>query len=377
MKRTYRHTTIPATISLLLLTLLAMYSCADSADGMDASVNKGHVPLAVNMTRSTRAAEGGTFSLMFWTGSIASSGNPLATLNTSEPWFNSLNGQEVNYYPFDGANDYPVTNNGVQAMYPFDNSPVHAVGFYPSDSLTLSGDKRTLTPDKDKFVDALPGLIDVCTTQIESGTEKAPFTSSKDNELQFAHTQVKLNFNYQRTENVDGRIAEIWVTIPDEQLADTWTLAENGFTAKNDVADTKPLYLASTSDYYSETPQLNTMYYADVKDNHISTIKDGKKNCYVLHDQGMFTNDGSQSYITFRLNAIVISNTSGVRDRIYDNQVIVPLQDEAGNPWTETVKAGDAFTITITFDSKKLYLLAEKTKWEPGGYVNIPINPSL
>ncbi len=191
------------------------------------------------------------------------------------------------------------------------------------------------------------------------------------------HTQLKLNFNYQRTENLNARIAEIWVTIPDEHLADTWTLTNEGYMASAQTTETRSLIVASSADFYNEQPALHDMFYIIINpDNPREYTKTQLKDCYVLPNTGMFSTQNEQQCITFQLNAVIISAAENIPNKVYNKKITVPLTDENGIPWVETVKNGDAFTITITFDSNKIRLWAEKTKWKRGGYLHIGIDPS-
>ncbi len=374
MKPIYRH------IILLALAAWLLSGCIyeDELTEYDTPV-----PVAVNMTRAEGTGNG-NYILLFWEGTTGT--NPWETIGQGL-WQHSLKGtagttpatDEVDYYHF-GENNYNATNAGATVTYPSDNSPIHAVGYYPSDSLELSSDYKTLTLNTSN-TDALPGLVDVCSTDIETGTDTNPFVSSKDNELQFNHTQVKLNFKYKRTRKVKDHIAEIWVTIPKEEVADTWTMTDaDGYVASNSGTVTNDLVFASTEDWTWNTQTNGEKFfplkYTKVKYNTLGNPTSYKfskfTDCYVLPGSMFISADGTQAKISFRLKAVLIYDDVIKR---YDNQVTIPLTNNSGTEWMNKVKAGDAFTIEIIFDQNRVILVAKKNAWKTGSSFTIPLNP--
>ncbi len=383
-------------ITLALMAALTFTAC--SAEDDELAIPAADIPVAVNMSRAEGASAGGNYSLMFWTGTNA---------DWSNPWFHSLGNtdataeaNQVDAYHY-GVNNYTVTKDNQPILYPADNSPIFAVGYYPSDSLVKSTDHTTLKLNTSlngtkKY--CIPGLVDICSTEIEKGTETAPFTANPNNELQYNHTQVKVRFQYKRTENVNGRIAQIWTTISPEHMANTWTLSPEigegnsgkGYVASHDPDDrTYPattmagsMMYSSTEDWYSATPDIfYTLRYTYYR-NHtsgaydVSPKEDGKDYCYLLPESGMFSGaDGQQQYITFRLDAVIMSNDINIPMRRLAGNVTVPLKDEYGNPWTTKVKGGDYFLISIVIEQNRFQLFATKKEWKQGGWIIVPIDP--
>ncbi len=396
MKHLHSYTT------LALMAILTLTAC--SAEDDELVIPAADTPVAVNMSRAEGASDGGNYSLMFWTGAN--------TDWTTANWFHSLGNSTttpekdyVDAYNY-GVNNYTVTQGGQPVLYPADNSPIYAVGYYPSDSLVKSTDNTTLklntalngTETGTKKY-CIPGLVDICSTDIEKGNETVPFTSSQANELQFNHTQVKVRFQYKRTANVNGRIAQIFTTIDPQHMANTWTLTSEssegnsgkGYIPSHDPADrTYPattwagdMIYSSSEDWYSVTPDIfYTLRYSYFRDHvsgayDVSPKEDGKDYCYLLPESGMFSGeDGEQQYLTFGLDVVVMSNDISIPTRRISGDVKVPLKDEAGNPWTTKVKGGDYFLISIVIDQNRFQLFATKKEWKQGGWIIVPIDPS-
>ncbi len=368
------------------LALIAMLTACDKDELPKPAQD---VVVAVNTSRA-EGTNDGEYWLMFWFGTKEET-DAISTLNA--PWFHSLKGTEANgtpvagdvdYYKYEGNNDYPVTkDNGTQIMYPADDSPIHAVGYYPALSLTQSEDKKTLTLKTEN----IPGLVDVCSTEIESGTESKPFTSNKENELQFRHTQVKLKFRYKRTLNLNARIAEIWVTIPTKHIANKWTLTSHqGYVAESTTESTNTnIVFSSTEDWYDEIgDNFYTMTYTTFSAEHPREYKTTThEDCYVLPNTGLFMDENrqlniaidKQAYIEFELNAVIISSDKNVPNKRVSTTVKIPLKDSNNKNWFGAVEAGDAFTIDIIFEQNRFVLMAYKMPWEIGGYLTIPLNP--
>ncbi len=333
------------------------------------------------------------YALRFWYGDIKDSWGMSLDTN-SDPVAEG----NVDYYNYAGGEDYPVMDaEGNPLTYPGDGSPVYAIGYYPAGKLESSrtdgkDDWQSLmikTIEGDRLTK--PGLVDVCVTDIEQGSEMSPFTFSEDNELQFRHTQVKLTFQYQRSLNLNGRVAQIWVTIPQEHIANKWTFTEEAAgvgtyvpSADYDNKDVRTsLIVTSTEDWYQSTGgKTYYMYYSYFDDpaNPSNYTTTSMKDCYVLPSEVMFGPkeiDGTMvQHITFNLNAVIISSDANIPNTRVNGDVSVPLRTKDGQMWTETVKAGDAFDILIIIEQNRLVLLAEKGKWEKGGYFTVPLNPN-
>ncbi len=330
------------------------------------------------------------YALRFWTGDISGS------------WGMSLKPGNVDTYNY-GFENLAVT--GGRSVYPYDNSPVFAVGYYPATKLLISqtdgaddyGSFTINTTDSEGGMDWLnqPGLVDVCTTDMEQGTESRPFISDFENELQYRHTQVQLNFRYRRSENLNGRVAQIWATIPQTLIADKWTFTEpatgqdgeyipGGYLPSADQTDTGSLIFSSTDDWYERfpNPQGYDMKYSYLEDpdNPANYKVTELKHCYVLPSETMFGPrriDGMDvQHITFLLNVVIISNDVNIENTRINEYVSVPLKQQDGRFWTSTVQGGDSFTITVLIEQNRLELWAQKSPWEQGGWLTIPLNPN-
>ncbi len=375
---------------LIVAVALMMLTGCDVREDMDVPVQETK-EIMVNMSKASgmkAQASDPEYALRFWTGSIAGS------------WGMTVGAGYVDNYNYGGQN---LAVTGGLTEYPHDNTPIYAVGYYPAGKVVVSqtsgvndyGSLTLKTQNGDGTTDwmNLPGLIDVCTTDVEVGTEKDPFTVSEDHELQFRHTQVKLNFRYKRSKNLNGRIAQIWVTMPETEFANKWTYTEpsegkmGGYLPSYTPEGAEnELIFSSTEDWYQSVPKeegydMFYSYFTDPADKANYTVT-GLKDMYVMPSQTLFGPKeimGMQvQHLTFLLNAVTISSQAGVSyERIQDRMVSVPLRKkEDGSFWTDTVKAGDAFTITLTIEQNRLELWAEKIPWEEGGRIIIPLNPN-
>ncbi len=340
-----------------------------------------HEDIAVNMSRAEGVSEGtaGDYALRFWSITIA------------ESWGMSLAGAStVDGYNY-GTENLPVTKDGQKVTYPKNNALLYAVGYYPASRLVVSqtngkDDYQSFTlntsPEGNKDWLTQPGLVDVCSTDIEQGSAAIPFISSPDNELQFRHTQVKLNFRYKRSVNVNGRIAQIWVTVPQTVIADKWTFSDDGYVPSADPSATGSLIFSSTEDWYLKDPKPEgyDMYYSYFKDDNDKSnyTATSLTDMYVLPSDNLFVSQEGVQCLKFYLDAVIISNDSGISNRRISQYVTIPLREDSdtGEFWTEDVKAGDAFTITVTIEQNRIELWAQRMDWEQGGWITIPLNPN-
>ncbi len=366
MRHKYGH------IALALASLLAFAGCGED-ENVAVLTSPGQV--AVNMSRAAGEAND-NYRLMFWKGGALTPATPLQ--------HSFGNSSEIDTYKYDGGEDYPVFDiDGTPWVYPQDDSPIYAVGYYPSDSIVMASDWKSFTLGNFVFKDkehSLVGLADVVSTEVEEGRQSAPFINYADKELQYRHTQVKLVFRYKRTLNLNARIAEIWVTIPKRHIANKWTLGTQGYVAEHadDVASGDAIF-SSTKDWYDAVGNnFHTMNYSVFNDpNDLHDYETSPyENCYVLPNTDLFSMVDGQAHITFDLDAMIMSSDISVPNKRLDGKVTIPLIDEDGNKWTTEVKAGDAFTIDIIFEQNRLVLMAYKMKWVRGGYMTIPLNPN-
>ncbi len=376
-------------MTLVLTVMLFLAACTSEPDEVEGLSSDTSV--TVNTSRA-EGEGGGDFLLMFWTGTS----DVVAT-----PFFHSLadgtDDGQVDYYHYD-VHDYPVKKDGESYAYPSDDSRIYAVGYSPNDAevLTRSADYKTLTlTDPTKR-----GLVDVLSTQTEWGTESAPFTSDKEKELQFKHTQVKVNFKVNCTKYVTGTpapnkeigadyITNVKVGLSADRLADTWNL--NPEVVYGEPYEANAGFVAFASDDEDQTivrefitpvgKQLPVQDYSEEEwlDLQLSTDSN-QKECYLLHYRyfGAFGAPGSGAYISLPVYAEWVRGFEGtVKLNYQGNKALkVPLYNGDGTPFKGWVQPGDAYTIYITFDYNRIDLWAQKLDWKSGGNVVIPINPT-
>ncbi len=371
-----------------------MLTACNVMDTYQVDTMTGEDGVSVNMSKAEGvvAANGDAeYAIRFWIDNIENSWGMYLDTN-SDP----LAQGNVDYYNYGKNNLQVVNENGTDAKYPADGSPIYAVGYYPVTKLNESTDWATFSvlPSEDYLT--RPGLVDVCVTDVERGTENDPFTSNKDNELVYRHSQVKLNFQYMRSRNLNGRIAEIWITLPQDVIANKWTLETDSRGTVTYVPTAEyqtstldhSLIVTSTEDWYKEEGgTIYNLYYSYFRDpskpaDYISTAL---TDCYVLPSDAMFGPKDIEvggvkimvQHITFQLDGVVISSDKNIPNTRISGKVSVPLKDsKTGSWWTEDVDAGDAFTILIIIEQNRLVLLAEKGAWEKGGYITVPLNPN-
>ncbi len=357
--------------------------------------------VGIHLSKADGAASGGEYAIRLWfennVNGIMDSWGMFLDPNTSP-----LAEGNVDYYNF-GSHNLPVVDaDGNPLAYPADGSSICAIGHYPSGKI-LSGStgenadwqELTIKPTEGDML-TRPGLVDVCVTDVEKGNEAAPFTMSEDNELRYRHTQVKLNFQYMRSTNLNGRIAEIWVTFPQNVVANKWTFNEGPDGTGTYVPSAEyqtesmmqSIIMTSSEDWYNESGgQVYNMYYSYFldPDNPADYRTTSMNECYVLPSETLFglkeiEVDGVMTgvqHITFKLDAVIISSDKNIPNTRLNGYVSAPLRNkEDKSMWTETVKAGDAFTILIIIEQNRLVLLAEKGTWDKGGYITVPLNPN-
>lgn len=280
--------------------------------------------------------------------------NSNATVLDDESFFNVAFFMGEAYTPFfntkdlQGINQYTENAYDTGVPYP-SNTTVYAVGYAPSDSITSSNGKKTLT------LKYAAGTTDVRASQTITGSSSNHF--SKESPMEFQHLLTKVTFFAKRdyTMQLSKLVHDVKVTLGSPYLINKWEYNQTTYVAAAEQSNTQNLELHIPNQYLTD---IDTEYLIGTCYLHMPTNNQGKLN------------------FSLQANLSQVGTTEDVLSD-YGLLNIQLMEGESGKQQeVSEVKAGEAYEVVINFTQNSFTLSGVKAPWKAGGLITIPINPT-
>lgn len=193
---------------LLLIAAVSVSSCNSILE--DDSLPVSNKNIEISFTRSSESMIGlddnGTFKVAFFTGA------------------------DYNYYNstdnLSGIDNYKEDAYDTAIPYP-NGTTVYAIGYAPSDRLTVSDDYKQLALSS--TISA--GTVDVLASQTEEGNKNSPFSNKSP--LEFKHLLTKVTFYAKRDKKMQSSklVHDVKVTLGKSYLINKWEYNKETYVA--------------------------------------------------------------------------------------------------------------------------------------------------
>lgn len=316
---------------LLLIAAVSVSSCNSILE--DDSLPVSNKNIEISFTRSSESMIGlddnGTFKVAFFTGA------------------------DYNYYNstdnLSGIDNYKEDAYDTAIPYP-NGTTVYAVGYAPSDRLTVSDDYKQLALS----LTISAGTVDVLASQTEEGNKNSPFSNKSP--LEFKHLLTKVTFYAKRDKKMQSSklVHDVKVTLSKSYLINKWEYNKETYVAAG----------AQETIENDLTLHVPDQYLTDIDQEYtIGT-------CYL----NMPANNNGQ--LSFNLEATM--TPVGSTDNIKTNygEMNVQLLEANNQTPVSIAQAGEAYEVVINFTQDSFTLTGVKAPWKAGGLITVPINPT-